>query len=53
MSAFTFDADATFVERHATLIAVVLIVLLLAGALTSAEHSVLATVSHALSGVAR
>ena len=53
MTAFTLDADATFMERHVATIAVVLLVLLIAGALTSAEHSLFRAISSALSGVVR
>lgn len=49
MSAVALDADVTFVERHATVIAGLLIVLLVVAALTSAQHSLFTVVADALS----
>lgn len=54
MRAVTFTDDTTFVERHALALFVVLLVLLVAAALTSADRPLLAFVSDAVSaGAAR
>lgn len=50
----SFDADATFVERHATTLFVVLLALIAGAALTSLDRSLLAHVANILaSGAAR
>jgi hypothetical protein len=54
MNPIAFDADATFIERHATTLFVVLLVATAAAALTSLDRSLLAHVATVLaSGAAR
>lgn len=51
---YAFDADATFVERHATTLFVVLLVAIAGAALTSLDRSLLSHLANVLaSGAAR